>query len=101
MKDNKHIQSFGLFKENLNISDVSDSSLYSTTLFGNIYKIIEVDEPMGGEGCKVLEFQINNKPSDIDEELEKIFREYRIMKIKSDEVYKYLQIYDKWNELSC
>ena len=23
MKDNKHIQSFGLFKENLNISDVS------------------------------------------------------------------------------
>ena len=28
MKDNKHIQSFGLFKENLNISDVSDSKKY-------------------------------------------------------------------------
>ena len=26
MKDNKHIQSFGLFKENLNISDVIGSS---------------------------------------------------------------------------
>jgi hypothetical protein len=25
MKDNKHIQSFGLFKENLNISDVRSS----------------------------------------------------------------------------
>jgi hypothetical protein len=29
MKDNKHIQNFGLFKENLNISDVSDSNLKS------------------------------------------------------------------------
>jgi hypothetical protein len=28
MKDNKHIQSFGLFKENLNISDVRQRFIY-------------------------------------------------------------------------
>ena len=29
MKDNKHVESFGKFNENLNISDVSDSNLKS------------------------------------------------------------------------
>ena len=29
MKDKKHIQSFGLFKENLNISDVSESNQFN------------------------------------------------------------------------
>ena len=29
MKDNKHIQSFGDFKENLNTSDVNDGELFT------------------------------------------------------------------------
>ena len=29
MKNNKHVESFGQFNENLNISDVSDSKIYN------------------------------------------------------------------------
>ena len=39
MKNNKHIQSFGEFNENLNISDVSDSEI----IVGNQYTIEKYD----------------------------------------------------------
>ena len=51
MKNNKHIQSFNEHQENLNISDVSDSSLNSienankflNSLGGFIYNIFDED----------------------------------------------------------
>ena len=51
MKNNKHVESFGKFNENLNISDVSDSSLNSIenaknfldNLGGFIYNIFDED----------------------------------------------------------
>ena len=42
MKDDKHIQSFGKFNENLNISDVSDDSL--------IGKIVKYN----GKDCEII-----------------------------------------------
>jgi len=38
MKDNKHIQSFNEHQENLNISDVSDSKLYTRS---EVIKLIQ------------------------------------------------------------
>jgi hypothetical protein len=48
MKDNKHIQSFGLFKENLNISDVSDSDFLLRTISDRIRNNIGIIEYADG-----------------------------------------------------
>ena len=57
MKGNKHIQSFNEHQENLNISDVSDSSNYNDLQcgmkvkdsMGDIYTITFVDYKLGVE----------------------------------------------------
>ena len=57
MKDNKYIQSFNEHEENLNISDVSDSSNYNDLQcgmkvkdsMGDIYTITFVDYKLGVE----------------------------------------------------
>ena len=44
MKDNKHIQSFNEHKENLNISDVSDSDFLLRTIVDRIRNNVEIIE---------------------------------------------------------
>jgi hypothetical protein len=54
MKDNKHIQSFGLFKENLNISDVMNSYIKQIsndfTKVADKYDLVKVDDTLDYEG---------------------------------------------------
>ena len=68
MKDLKHIKSFGLFKENLNISDVSDSDLYKmiTTdfefdFFGDRVKVI-TDYEKGDRDKKLIQLVKVSEP---------------------------------------
>jgi predicted hydrolase (HD superfamily) len=54
MKVNKHIQSFGLFKENLNISDVMNSYIKQIsndfTKVADKYDLVKVDDTLDYEG---------------------------------------------------
>ena len=61
MKDNKHIQRFGEFKENLNISDVSDSILHPQPIIGETLVDIENDDydVVRLEGGKIVLKPIN------------------------------------------
>lgn len=96
MNEMKHIKKFneGVFREFI------PPYLHSVIIVSdNTYKIIEVDEPMGGEGTKVLNFLINDELADIEIELGNLLTKWRKREINSDEFYKFLKFYDEWHEL--
>jgi hypothetical protein len=73
--------------------------LYTCKILDIIYKIIEVDEPKGGDDCKTLIFFKDDEISDIEEEMEYIFNLYKSGDIGACEYYTYTKIYDNWNKL--
>lgn len=89
----KHLKKFNESKRN------DGKVLSEYKILDSVYKIVEVDEPMGGEGTKVLDFYKNDKVETIEDEFEKFCDMYRKYKIDSNVFYQFLKLNDKWNKL--
>lgn len=79
MKNNKHIQSFGQFNENLNISDVSVSDLYKMVTTGFEFDFF-------GDKVKVI---TDYEKGDKDKKL--------VQLVKLSEPKKSFGVHDKWD----
>lgn len=100
MKNNKHIQKFNEHQENLNISDVSDSKiLYEDTINNNQYQLLDVKETEFTDGELMMIVYKNDEEIDIDGELNKLLTQFKTLKLKVDDMCKYIHFYDKFNEL--
>jgi hypothetical protein len=100
MKNNKHVESFGKFNENLNITDVSDSKiLYEDTINGNQYQLLEIKETEFTGGEPIMVVYKDGESIDIDGELNILLKQFKTLKLKVDDMCKYIHFYDKFNEL--
>ena len=81
MRDNKHIQSFGQFNENLNISDVSESKKLNKTLSNTEFD--NLIDKLSGMGVS---------PEDIEK-----FREYSIEFENENDEYEKKAIIDTFS----